>query len=254
MSKYLLLIIALLGITACKSKKVLVKQQVVIPVTAPADLLKRNFFIKSDSADLEYKTFNAKGKIEIAINGSKHAATINIRIKKDQIIWAYINASFLPVAQAYITPDSIKVLNILQGIYTRKGFDFVRKYAGQRFDFKTLQAILTGNKPGSFISQEDSYKVLEAMGYQLSGQKDSIAVQLNFNQVYKPIDVDLSNVSQNQHLHVNYSNFFVVGNKTIPQSIAISSKVKTNDMNLSLSYKKVELNENLEFPFNPPTQ
>lgn len=254
MSKYLLFIIALLGFTACKSKKVLIKQQVAIPVTAPADLEKRNFFIKSDSANLDFNTFSAKGKIEIEVNGSKHAATVNIRIKKDQIIWAYINASFLPVAQAYITPDSIKVLNILQGIYTRKGFDFVKKYAGQHFDFKTLQAILVGNKPGSFISEEETYKILQALGYQLSGQKDSIAVQLNFNQVYKPIDVDLSNAAQNQHLHVSYTDFLAIGNKTIPQSIAISSKVKTNNVNLSLSYKKVALNETLEFPFNPPAQ
>ncbi len=254
MSKYLLFIVALLGLASCKTKKVLVSRQVVVPVTAPINLEKRNFLLKSDSADLEFSTFSAKGKIEIELNGSRHAATINIRIKKDQIIWAYINASILPVAQAYITPDSVKVLNMLQGVYVHKDFGFVRKYAGSSFDFKTLQAILTGNKAGGFISEDDTYKVMQALGYQLTGRKDSLAVQLTFNQVYKPTGLDLSNPGQNQHLHVTYGDFQAAGSKTIPQSIAISSTVAANAVSLTLSYRKVDLNQTLDFPFNPPAQ
>lgn len=258
MNKYLLIAIALLGITACKTRKLIVKQPVPViqpaPVINEAALEKSNFLLRSDSADLGFTTFNAKGKIEIELNGSSHSATINIRIKKDQVIWAYINASILPVAQAYITPDSVKVINLLQGTYIHKGFDFIRKYAGQSFDFKTLQAILTGNRPGNFISPDDSYKVLQALGFELNGYKDSLKVKLTFNQVFKPTGIDLDNQSQHQRLHVAYSNFMTIGNKAVPQSIAISSAVKSNAINLNLSYRKVDLNENIEFPFNPPAQ
>lgn len=254
MNKSVLCVLGILSLTACKSRKILVKQAPAVPVTSNADLLKRNFFIKTDSADLDYQTFNAKGKLEIELNGSRHSASINVRIKKDQIIWAYINAGFLPVAQALITPDSIKVMNILQGVYTHKGFDLVKKYGGPNFTFKTLQAILTGNKPGGFISEDASYKILQALGFELSGMKDSLNVDVKFNQLFKPTDLDLENHSQDQHLHVTYSDFTLVGNKNIPQSIAISSRMKSNAVKLNLSYRKVDLNETLEFPFNSPAE
>ena len=253
MNKYLLIALTLFGLSSCKVKQMVVKPEVVKgPKIIPADLEKRNFLLKADSSDISFQTFEAQGKADISINGNRHSAGIDLRIKKDQIIWAYINVSILPVAQAYITPDSIKIINILQGKYIHKSFDFIRQYSSSAVDFKTLQAILTGNKPNNFIAENEVYKVLGLLGYELSGEKDSLQVKLKFNPLFKASGLELLNVSKNQNLEVNYNDFSMLGNKTMPRSIAISSKVKSNDLNLTLSYRKVKLNEPLDFPFNAP--
>jgi len=210
------------------------------------------FLSNADTANLHFNTFNAKGKAEIELNGSRHSVTVNLRIKKDQIIWAYFNLGFIPLAQAYITPDSIKVINLIQGGYIHKDFAFLRQYSSQAVDFKTLQALLTGNKPDSFITAGSVFSVINE-AYRLKGKDETLDFTLEFDKRFKPAEIFLQNVPKKQELRVRYQNQQDLGGKLAPATIFMSSHVEGKTFTLNLTYKKITLDEELDFPFNAPS-
>ena len=73
------------------------------------------------AGQLNFNTFSGKAKTKLDINGSSNDVTLNIRIQKGQKIWVSVTAiAGIEVARALITPDSILVINKLQGLYLRK--------------------------------------------------------------------------------------------------------------------------------------
>jgi hypothetical protein len=88
---------------------------------------------------LTFNTFSGRAKAKLDFNGDGNDVTMNVRIQRDKKIWVSITAILgVEVARALITPDSIIVINKLQGVYTKKPFSYVWQYAGKQVNYKTI--------------------------------------------------------------------------------------------------------------------
>ncbi|HZX57769.1 MAG TPA: DUF4292 domain-containing protein, partial [Mucilaginibacter sp.] len=120
----LLIVFGLLAIVSCKQKKLLVTNK-------KADIAAVNPVVKNKlnnikAAQLSFNTFSGRAKTQLTINNSSNNVTMNIRIAKGQKIWVSITAiAGIEVARALITPDSILVINKLQGLYLKKPFSYI---------------------------------------------------------------------------------------------------------------------------------
>ncbi|UKJ08283.1 DUF4292 domain-containing protein [Solitalea lacus] len=249
------IIISLLGLftTACKTKKAIVE-------TGPLnkkeltelEKAKLRFEKQVDSAELSFNYFSGKAKAVIAAEGREDNATINLRIKKDEIIWASVSALGFEAARAYITPDSIKVLVRLgKNAYISKGFDYIQQLTNKKVDFKTLQAILVGNKVRNFSSPNDDFKI-EDLFFIITGGDDTLKYKFNYNNQFKTNSFSIENSTPDQHLDVNYGTYATYNDRLVPLELSISSQTGGKKLGVSLRYNKITVNEPLEFPFSVP--
>src|ERR1700761_3656460 len=145
-SGYLKLFIVCCALAAagCKAKKpVIVKKPDTATVKSVAADTKTIRLNAIRAAQTNFNTFSGKAKAELNIAGSTNDVTLNIRIKKGQEIWVSVTAILnVEAARAVITPDSLLVINKLQGIYLKKPFNYIRKFAGNQVNYNTIESLL----------------------------------------------------------------------------------------------------------------
>jgi hypothetical protein len=140
---------------ACRSTKniqsAIVKKDTV---TAPVVVIDRSkedslVFIKKhyDSIQLNrinYTTFSAKVDVEYRDgDGKKYDVNANIRMYKDSVIWVSVTAILgIEGLRAYITKDSVKLLNKQDKVYTARSVTFLQEVTELPLSLSSLIRIL----------------------------------------------------------------------------------------------------------------
>ncbi len=216
------------------------------------------FLSSVDSNSLSFMSFSAKGVLNFNMNGNTKSADINIRIKKDEIIWFYINWTIIPVAQGMITPGDIKIKNLLTGEYTHKGFDYLNDLSGVPINFQDLQSILVGNKISSFIKDSSQLNTSNQGGYLLFGKLlnngNIFQNHFYFSSHYRPVSMDIKDSVNNRNLNLKYSNFIEQSGSTFPQNIYILAKTNHNSIEIQMDYKRIQFNPSQDYPFTSPDE
>jgi hypothetical protein len=180
--------------------------------------------------------------------------TLNIRIEGGKKIWVSVTAiAGIEVARALITPDSLLVINKLQGLYMRKPFSYVYKYTSKQIDYHSLEALLVGNAIPQLLNsdakmQADSGKVT------LSGNLQDLIYKLVTGPDLKVSHIELANQAEGQSLSVDNSTFIQAGNKILPSQINMSSTAGTKKIQVNLHYVKADFDLPLEYPFSIPAR
>jgi len=245
-------IFILLSLFGCKVKKQLVNIQTRKDSTVKVanEHLKKLEAI--NLAQTKFDTFNGKAHAKINLYGNTNDVTLNIHIKSGQMIWVSVTAfANIEVARALITPDSIKVLNKLQGNYMVKPFSYVNSIAGNQINYNTLEAVFIGNIiPGLII--ENTALETKNDSTTVTGNLDNIFYSLLLGPNLKASSTDLKNQEAGQSLSVVNTNFTAVVDKLVPAQIEIKTILKDKKIQLNLRYIKTEFGQVLDFPFNIP--
>lgn len=253
-SNKVIIVLAMLGFTACKAHKQLVvnKKAEAGAAVSPAVSNTAAKITAIKAKQVGFNTFSGKAKTKLEINGNSNDVTLNIRIQHNQKIWVSITAfAGIEAARAMITPDSIIVLNRLESTYLKKPFSYIYKYASRDVNYHTVEALLVGNAIPDLL--RDSSKMTADTGNViLSGTLHNLVYQLIVNPGLKVTQTSLANDAEQQSLMVKNSDFTLVEDKTMPAQINITSTVRNKNIKASLHYNKVELNQVLEFPFSIP--
>ncbi len=203
---------------------------------------------------INYTTFSAKLNVDYSGTDAKNNnMNVNLRMYKDSAIWISITALLgIEGLRAYITKDSVKILNKQDKIYMARSVAFLQEVTALPLDLRTLQDILIGN-PVFF----DSTSVIS---YSRSGNTISLLSVgdwfrnlLTINEMgrienSKLDDVDV-NRSRTCNLHYSeYENkkgvFFSTNRR-----ITVSEK---SNLDIKIEVKSYDFNETLSFPFTIP--
>src|SRR5579875_3916115 len=180
------LIIIIAVLYSCKAHKHIVKNPVDtaaaavarVPVHTSNPVAVKLSAVRARQTD--FNTFSGKAKAKLNVDGNSNDVTLNIRIQKDKRIWVSITALLgVEVARALITPDSILVINRLQGLYLRKPFSYIYSYAGRQVNYKTVESLLVANGIPELLSNNGAFQasgngltvisgVLQQMNYRLA--------------------------------------------------------------------------------------
>lgn len=201
---------------------------------------------------LAFNTFSGKAKTKLDIDGSGNDVTLNIRIQRDQKIWVSITALLgLEVARAQITPDSIVVINKLQGVYLKKPFSYVYQYAGNQVTFKSLQALLLGNAMPELLN-DNADTGTDNGNTILAGHLQDLMYKLIIGPDMKVSQTNLSNQLAALTLQVSNGQFIQADNRVMPSQIDIVSSAGNKKININLHYNSAEFDKTLEYPFSIP--
>ncbi|AWX44587.1 hypothetical protein HME9304_01590 [Flagellimonas maritima] len=196
-------------------------------------------------------TLSGRIKIDYSNGDSSQGVNVSLRIEKDKVIW--ISAP-LGVVKAHITPERVSFYNKLQGEYFDGDFSYLSDLLGTELDFDKVQNLLLGNaildlRKGKYTS------VIDQDSYQLKPKR-------NFNDLYKVLfkiepknfkvkAQEVFQLEEERHLSAKYTYQDIFG-KVLPNEIQIMAQKGADKTNIDLSFKNIELNKTLNFPYKIP--
>src|ERR1700744_5431328 len=176
-SNKLLIVCCVLTMLGCHArKKLLADPSAGAPVKHVNNIEDKLSAIRAQQ--INFNTFSGKAKTSLNINGDTHDVTLNIRINNNKEIWVSVTALLgIEAARAVITPDSIWVINRLQGLYLKKPFNFIYQYTNKQVDYAMLQSLFTANAVPKLLN--DSVKYIAAGdSARLEGKLGDLVYQL----------------------------------------------------------------------------
>ncbi len=204
---------------------------------------------------IDFKTFNAKIKVEYQDNkGKQPDITAIVRILKDSAIWMSLSATFLniEVYRVLITRDSVILLNKQDKEVQYRSLDYLQEVTEIPFDFKTLQDLLVGN-PVFVDSNIVYYKKMEnQILFSMVGNYFKNLLTLSSDNYYlthsKLDDVDVTRSRTADLTYADYENKTGFIFSTY-REITVSEK---NKLDIRLNFKQYEFNKELSVSFNIP--
>lgn len=242
----------IVSISACKPKKAIV---VAPPVAAESktDNTKAEALALLSSKQLKFNTLSLKAKAALDIAGNANDVTMNFRLKDKEVIWVSITAlggAYEP-ARALITPDSIKIMDRAKGQYISKPFSYIYNFTNKEVNFNTLQAILTGNAMGEYLTAASTVKQENGV-WQVAGSKEGLDYRLLFNTLLKVDETNLNDTKSGQALKVTYTDYQKLNEYLFPSALKINTLSGMKKVNIDLQFVKIDGNVPLEFPFKIP--
>ncbi|MGV3590006.1 MAG: DUF4292 domain-containing protein [Adhaeribacter sp.] len=215
-------------------------------------------------ANLEFKYFNARGRMQVEDEGDKITTNINIRMRKDSIIWiSIIPALGIEAARIRLTQDSVYMLNRLKKEYFAGDYSFIKQKYKVDVTFDLLQAILLGNY---MPATEGKEKIIDEKPLQHSRQEQANLlidqfIDLNSNKLKK---ITIKDQDTKNSISVDYSQFEQIENRHFAKAALIvvqqgqAEKEKNKDQTkgaiASIDYNRINLNESaMAFPFSVPS-
>ncbi|MEJ5961384.1 DUF4292 domain-containing protein [Pedobacter immunditicola] len=248
--KLLFLGMVILTFSACKSKKLVVAPPVVKVDTVNTGKAENLLLLKNNN--INFLTLSLTGKAQLNMDGQENNVSVNIRILKDKKIWMRVSAiANMEIARVLVTPDSLLVLNRMQGVVLQKPFNYIHTYANREVNFKLLQDLLTGNAPDEFLGQDADLELQNGV-WLLKGTRNNLGFQILFNTLLKAAQTNLNHASAAQALKVVYGDYQKVNGSLFPSGMQLNSMSGAKKVDITFDFSKIESNVTLDFPFTVP--
>ena len=255
--KYLVWIVLLFP--ACKSKKLAQETEVVKPseeINAPLKNCSLDSIYNTiKTADINLKTFSAKVSAETIINDQGNAFTANLRVKIDTAIWMSISPALgIEVARVFITRDSLKFTNRINGTYFKGDYRYLNSLLQIELNFNMIQSILLGNvylhydKDKYNCDKDDSNLILSSLKKrQIKREEDINIPQVLTQDLFfstknnKIASMSLQDYRPQRKFAVNYGNYEEVENQKVPTVIQVKANAEKS-VDIKLEYSKIIFN------------
>jgi hypothetical protein len=261
--RYVLIVIAaVVFLISCrptrKIQTAIAKKDSVI-VAAPVQSSKdsvtfiRENYNKIQAQYIPFQTFSAKMEVDyVGGDGKKENANAILRMYKDSVIWIAVTGLFgIEGLRAYITKDSIRIINKLDKIYTGRSVAYVQEVTGLPLDLHSMQELLIGNPVFLDSSNIVSYnRSGNSVSLLCVGEyfKNLVTLTDGLLRHSKLDDVDLNRNRTCDLTYDEYENKKGV-NFSSKRRITVSEKSK---LDIKLEFKSYSFNETLSFPFSVP--
>jgi outer membrane biogenesis lipoprotein LolB len=240
----LFLVMFLVG---CKSAK-----SVIASGEASDKLSAKQVIKQHQKKQTDFKTFQAKVKIDIIQNQKEQGSTFNIRMEKDKVIWL---SAKLGLARMMITPERVRFYNKLDNEYFDGDYKLLSDFVGVDLDFNKVQNILLGQ--AIYDLKGEPHKVsVNDNSYALQPKDQNALLELFYlvNPTHFKMDsLQLFQQLKKRMLQVDYASYQEVKKQILPQNIRIVAIEASDEVAITMEFKSVSLNEEVRFPFRIPS-
>jgi hypothetical protein len=213
---------------------------------------------QSASDDLNFTYLKAKSKVMWKTRSNTDNYIVDIRMKKDSIIWANISVSMISGAAVLFTKDRVQFYHKINNEYTNLTYDSLSTSLGFRVSYDLIQNMIVGNQP---YKKNNSRRVVrENENFLVKQQEGRVEVNNWVGPNRKLKKMSVKDLPTSNKLTLDYEDFSSLNSALFPfsSSITLNVKNKENQFNqtlITIKYSKVELLESpLEFPFKVPAK
>ncbi|MHB0755902.1 DUF4292 domain-containing protein [Polaribacter sp. M15] len=244
--KYILFFTVVLA--SCKTTKNMINANAIAK-----DISARKVAKKHIAANFDKKTVDAKLKVNFDNGKTKQGLTVNLKIKKDEVIWLK-GSKFLTVFKAEITPTSVRYYSTVFKNSFEGDFSMIEKLLGVEINFEQLQNLFLGQ---SLLNVKEIDQKVEIANnrYILSPEKQAALFDIFFtiNPAHFKLDEQhIVNTENNLRLDVNYPSYNLIQNTVFPSAINIKAKKPKSTTTIDLVYKSVVFDTDVFMSFNMP--
>ncbi|WP_439152111.1 DUF4292 domain-containing protein [Winogradskyella sp.] len=240
----LFLVVFLVG---CKSAK-----SVIASGEASEKLSAKQVIRQHQKTQTDFKTFQAKVKIDIIQNQKEQGSTFNMRMEKDKVIWL---SAKLGLARMMITPERVRFYNKLDNEYFDGDYKLLSDFVGVELDFNKVQNILLGQ--AIYNLKEEPHNVsVNNNSYALQPKDQNVLLELFYlvnPSHFKMDSLQLFQQLKKRMLQVDYASYQEVKKQILPQNIRIVAVEESDEVAITMEFKSVSLNEEVRFPFRIPS-
>lgn len=234
---------------------IIVDSAIVTPSYNPVKVIENEEDkVKIDEIDFKY----LKAKAKVAFKGPKESQNVNvdIRMKKDSLIWMNISALGFSVASALFDKDIVKFYDKFHGEYNEYTYSAFAEKFNFNITYDILQSLIVGNRPfkknKSRVTRENEY-------YLLKQEQDRVLIDNYIGENKKLKKLLLTQEDTDNKLTLDFDDFTMLNQHLFPNSSLITVDYKSNEDQkmyqtvVNIKHTKVELLDTpLEFPFKVP--
>lgn len=239
-----LLMAFLLTFGACKSTKSITGGEINTRLSA------KNIINAHYSNQPKFKTLRGRLKIDYANGDDSQGVTVSLRMEKDKVIWM---SAPLGVVKAHITPNKVSFYNKLQNEYFDGDFSYLSELLGTELDFEKVQNLLLGNAVLDLREEKFNSEVYNG-NYQLKPKKARELFKILFQLEPKNFKIAAQEISQPEnmrHLQARYT-YQDISGKILPDEVKIVAEEAGDLTTIDLSFRNLELNKPMNFPYKIP--
>ncbi len=207
-------------------------------------------FRKVKKSNIDYTWYSYKSNAKVYFNGTTVGGTVDVRIKKDKVIWMSIRKFGFEVARVLIRPDSVFAVDRLNGKYLAESYEHFKEKYDVPVDFNMMQDILAGNsitkgqKPVSGSRKGKTFK--------LKTQGKDVGIEYDLDSDFKISNSVFKN-KDNQTIELNFSKYKMNNGKEISYLRKYSFPNSINPKYfLHLKIKSIKINKEQKLKFEIP--
>ena len=256
------LAVILIGISSCKSTRSTLKKPLK---EYDYDYL----YAKMLENHIQFDYLNGKFNLNYYEDKKKTDLKGQLRIKYDSAAWVSFSPALgIEAARILLTNDSVKFINRLNKKYFTGEYNILDSLLNTTIDFSILQSMIIGNDITQYdvnkyrasidgglyrITIQERKKIKEFLR---SDEVDSRVLVQNIwldpeNFRIKRVDLKELNDGDNKKLEVVYEDYMQVEDQLFPNRILITVQSQKTIF-IEVDFIRVELDEELSFPFRIP--
>ena len=214
---------------------------------------------RANVAEIDFRYLTARSKISFkSPEQDIDNANINIRVRKDSLIWLSVNKLGIEAVRGLITRDSIMIIDKIHKEYTVYDFPTLSRQFNFDMNFALLQALIVGNLP---LPRRPAQKIKNEKDYLLLRQSEGKVLVENYigEQDRKLKKLMVTEQPTKNTLRLDYEDFTSLNNFLFPYTSLVTLDYKSKSDGqfyqtlLRIKHNKVELvDKNPGFPFSIP--
>ena len=236
MKKFLFLI--LLGTAACTGRKEVAEVDL-------SEAMMNAYWANQVSFDY----LSLKGKISIESPDLSQTANINIRMKRDSVIWMSVSLVGFEGLRVLITKDSFHLINRINGTYMARSSDYFNEIIGFDAELIEIQNLMIGNAPfDQFLYQI----VKDDTSSWLKGQKSDVINKVWVSKNSRTMSSRFSSDFRAEKADVIYRDYEQMGPLEIPTSVLGTMNNGVMESTAELTFSSASTDPISSFPFTVP--
>ena len=235
MNKFIYILIFALTLSSCSTKQPSNNNYSKTPKNSK-ELIS---MVNSKNKNIEW--LSLRGKINVVKENQDITLSVNIKHRKDSVIWLSISAPFgIEIIRAQATPDSIYFLNRTKKTWFVEPSNQIKKILKYEISFENFQDMITANP----IILKNKYKIkIQDEGFALTSEFCNYLVSKDFR-------IKNANFIDGEN-RVNFSYASADNTESFPAQFSL--KVNSQEQfEANLTYSKVVINTPLKISFKIP--
>lgn len=241
----LLLVVLLLGTSACKSKRKAAAGGESAENSAIATADQR--FQQLLRNDFSFTEMSMNGGITVDMNDQRLSSPLSLKIEKDKQIWISVKPMLgIEAFRVLIRPDSVFVVDRLNKQYLEKPFSWLAELSKAPLQYAALQDLLLNNV--GFMAKGSR---LAAQATQMQLQVDGLRYLLQPARSGDKLE-QLEVTQADQKLTVRFVELTPFEGKQLPKSLQLIIEGKQSGT-IDINFSKFALENGQTYPFSIPS-
>ena len=206
------------------------------------------------NASPNFNTLASRVQVVYEDEKKQQSITVSLRMEKDKTIWIKASILGITLAKAIITSNRVSYYETISNTYFDGDFSLLSNWLRTDLDFEKTQAILLGQS--IFDLNKSNYKVNVVNNqYKILPKKQdyNLIHSLFLNPThYKVMSGSVSQPNEERLLSLRYEDYEQIEGSYYPKNILLDASEKNEKTKISVTYKKIDVNAPVSFPFRIP--